>query len=263
MSSAIESFMPLDSYVHQWDPRTKFIGLVLLIFTFATVTKLELIPLMLGITLSLYKLSRLPISFWLRRLRYPGLFLVAITVFLPFLSGDQILWQLGPMVVRQEGSLAALLIASRFLCILTLSLVLLGTTPFLTLVKVMRLLRLPAVLTDMLLLTYRYLAEISLDLRKMQQAMQLRGFNHQAGSTVLLPTQYLSKGRHLGRLASLVGTLLIRSYERSERVYQAMRLRGYSWSTSLAWSDPPNPWSWGGMAIMISLAIGLMTAQIL
>lgn len=53
-------------------------------------------------------------------------------------------------------------------------------------------------------------------LEKMQTAMKLRGFRLKK-----------FKARNLNTIASLIGTLLIRSYDRSVLVYQAMILRGY------------------------------------
>jgi cobalt/nickel transport system permease protein len=68
----------------------------------------------------------------------------------------------------------------------------------------------------MTLLTYRYLEELADILTNMQRAMQLRGFQ----------SRRLHR-RSFKILSQLVATLLIRSYEQSKRVYQAMLLRGY------------------------------------
>jgi cobalt/nickel transport system permease protein len=71
-------------------------------------------------------------------------------------------------------------------------------------------------LADMTLLAYRYLYEIGDDLETMRTAMGLRGFQ-----------AHRLSGRALGALAALAGSVLVRSYEQSERVYKAMVLRGY------------------------------------
>ena len=107
-------------------------------------------------------------------------------------------------------------IVTRFLCILTVGLVLFGTTPFLTTIKSMRALGLPAILADMAFLFFRYLFEISDDLRRMEMAMRLRGLRVRRFSLHALRT-----------LAWLGGSILVRSYERADRVYKAMILRGY------------------------------------
>jgi cobalt/nickel transport system ATP-binding protein len=221
----LEHYTHLNSPLHRWEPRAKLIGLMILMFAFACVQDLRLLPAMVAVTSLLFWFSQLPLAFLLSRFRYAGFFLLAMILLLPFLSGDQVIWQWGSLAIYQEGSLAALLISGRFFCIFTLSLLLLGTTPFLTTIKAMRSLGLPVILSDMTLLAYRYLHEIGDDLQRMQQAMRLRAFQTQPRSRVEWRTVWTD----LNRLASLAGTLLIRSYEQSERVYKAMRLRGYGW----------------------------------
>jgi len=54
-----------------------------------------------------------------------------------------------------------------------------------------------------------------------------------------------------------VGTLLVRSYERSERVYQALRLRGYGRAPLLPEEMARDPWSWAatGLAVAVGLVL--------
>ncbi|MGB3128425.1 MAG: CbiQ family ECF transporter T component, partial [Dehalococcoidia bacterium] len=120
-----------------------------LIFAFSFVQDLRMLPAMVLVTALVYGISRLPVSFMLSRLRYPSFFLLAVVVLLPFLSGQTVVASIGPLDLRQEGLVAVLLIATRFLCILTVGLVMFGTASFLTTLKAMRSLGLPAILTDM------------------------------------------------------------------------------------------------------------------
>jgi len=216
MTHGLDAYAYLKSPIHRWEPRCKLIALLALIFAFAFVQQLILLPAMVLVTLSYYAISRLPGAFLLKRLRYPGFFLAAIAVLLPFNVGNIVIWQLGFLSLRQEGLLALILIVTRFLCILTVGLILFGTAPFLTSIKAMRSLGLPSVLADMMLLSYRYIEQFGEDLARMQTAMRLRGFR----------ANKLSR-RNLTVLASLAGSLLVRSYEQSQQVYQAMILRGY------------------------------------
>ncbi len=213
---AIDEYSNLDSPLHRWDPRCKLIGLMVLIFAFSFVKDLRMLLAMVVVTATIYILSGLPVSFMLQRIRYPSLFLLAIVLILPFISGQTIIMSIGPLDMRQEGLFAVLLIAIRFLSILTIGLVLFGTAPFLTSIKAMRALGLPAILADMVLLSFRYLHEIGSDLQKMQISMKLRGFHRHRFSL-----------RSLHIPAWLSGSILVRSYERSEWVYKAMILRGY------------------------------------
>ena len=136
---------------------------------------------------------------------------------LPWVAGETVIWQWSFLALHLEGLQTATVIAGRFLAILITGFVLLGTTPFLDLLAALRSLGLSPLLTDMTLLTYRYLFNIATQLATMRQAMRLRGHG--------LRRQTLQ--RQWGWLVALFGSLLLRSYERSQRVYQAMRLRGY------------------------------------
>jgi len=250
MKTGLDHYVDLQSWLHQWEPRCKLIGLTALIFAFAGVKNWRLIPYMVGITLALYALSQLPLKFWLTQIRYPGLFLLGMAALLPFLAGETVLWSLGGISLRQEGLLALVLISARFLSIITVVLILLGSTPFLTLVHTLRALGVPALLTDMLLLVYRYLFETGESLTQMERGMKLRGFSPRL------------EGKSLQRLASLTGTLFVRSYERSERVYQAMRTRGYGAAQRRA-NCPPSPGSVFGLVLSLSTALGFAVAGVI
>lgn len=264
----------LDSWVHRWDARFKIIGLVGLMMAFATVKSLWLLPSMILIVGLLYRFASLPFSFLKERLRYPGLFLVGIVLFIPWLSGHTPIWQWGPIILWKEGLLASLLISVRFLCSVTIGFIVLGTTPFLTLVKAMRSLGVPVILTDMMLLSYRYLFEILANLDRMRRAMSLRGFcakpsfHPKTPSTSREVGAQRSLGNQITILATLAGTLFIRSYEQAERVYHAMRLRGYGYRTHPAPSNSafifstgrpsaehPSAYLWDTIALMLALGL--------
>ncbi|MDE5069944.1 MAG: cobalt ECF transporter T component CbiQ [Trichodesmium sp. St16_bin4-tuft] len=216
MKFALDEYANLNSPIHRWDVRYKLIGLISLMFAFATVNSWYLIPLMLFLSIILYGISRLPLSFLANRLRYPGFFLLGVIFLLPFLSGQTIVWQLGFLTIRQEGCLAVILIVSRFFAIMTTCLVLFGTSSFLTTLKGMSNLGISPIITDMLMLSYRYLFELSNQLKMMLNATKLRGFKKSKISW-----------RNLSVYAALTSSIIVRSYQQAERVYKAMLLRGY------------------------------------
>ncbi|MGH3089107.1 MAG: cobalt ECF transporter T component CbiQ [Rubrobacteraceae bacterium] len=213
MRLALDKHADLDSPVHRWDPRFKIVGLFALAFSFALVEDLILLPAMLAISAGLCLLSRLPIKFVRSRLRYPGVFVLFLAVMLPLFSGETALFGVGPVELREEGTLAFALILCRFVSIVLVGLVIFGTATMHTNVEAMRALELPAILADMTLFSYRYLDELGDTLTKMRRATKLRGFEGGRKTPEIL--------------SSLVGSLLVRSHERSGRVYHAMVLRGY------------------------------------
>ncbi|MEM9804225.1 MAG: cobalt ECF transporter T component CbiQ [Cyanobacteria bacterium P01_D01_bin.56] len=246
MRLTLDTYANLQSPLHRWWPRSKVVGLGLLMVGFVSVQQVQLVPVCLVVTAILYGISGLPWRYLRSRLRYPGLFLLGVVIALPLLSGSTVLWQWGPMALRQEGLLAMGLITGRFLSIVTLGMILLGTTSLMTLVEVLVSLGLPPLMAEMTLLAYRYLFDIAEQLDHMQQAMRLRGF--------------LPRGNYRSwqKLAAVTGTLLVRSYEQSERIYKAMRLRGYgrhSCSSQLS--------GWGGTADVAAIGICASIAIVL
>lgn len=216
MTFALDEYAGLDSPLHRWDQRMKLVGMMALIFAYSYVREPRVLAAMFAVTAVLHVLSRLPLSYTLRRMEYPGIFLLAVLLILPFASGHTVVATIGALELKREGLLAVALIASRFICILTTGFILFGTAPFLTTVRAMRSLGLPSLMADMVMLTFRYLHEIGSDLQRMQTAMRLRGFKTGGFGVRRLPT-----------FAWLGGSVLVRSYERSESVYRAMLLRGY------------------------------------
>lgn len=202
------------SLLGRWESRLKVPGLLLLVFCFAFVRDLSLLPLLLSAAALIYAASGLPLKHLTARMRLPGFFLLAMALILPFWSGQTVLWQLGPLALRQEGLLSLLLIVVKFFAILTVVIALFGTTSLPKLTVALRSLGVPWLITDLLLFTYRYLYQFASELRRMRTAARLRGF---AGSSLSA----------LKPLAYIAGTMLVRSHEQSERVFQAMVLRGY------------------------------------
>jgi cobalt/nickel transport system permease protein len=258
--ASLDAYVHGSSIVHHWRPALKLVSLLMLMFAFATVHHLVLVLPMVGVMALLYGLSGLPLAFLRQRLSYPGLFILAVVVLLPLTAGDTILWQWGWITLRKEGIEAMVLVVCRFVSILTIGFILLGTTPFLTIIQTMRSLGLPVILADMTLLAYRYLYEIADTLFTMQQAMRLRGFGYGKQRWFRLNL------RMVQQLATLTGSLLIRSYEQSERVYKAMRLRGYGYGVQPTIMGNPNQRrdvrSWGLTAVVIAIAAGFVIAEI-
>ncbi len=247
-----EVYVPGHSPVHRWAVRPKLISLLALMFAIALIQHLTLLPWVMLTVLGLYALAQLPPSYLLKRLPYPGLFIVAMVSLLPWVSGTTILWQGLGLALRLEGLQSATLIAGRFLAIILTGFVLLGTTPFLEILKALRRLGMPALMTDMTLLTYRYLFDIASQLETMQQAMKLRGHGALRQSV----------RRQWGWGVALFGSLLLRSYERSQRVYKAMHLRGYGQplpsetrlATPFLPPSPLTPWLTGGtLGVVLAL----------
>jgi len=256
----LETYVQGRSPIHRWPPRQKLVSLGALMFAFAMVQQPGLILPMVAVTVVLYGLSELPLSFLGQRLSYPGLFILAVVILLPFTTGETVLGQWGLIRLRREGLETMALIVGRFLSILSLGFIVFGTTPFLTLVQSMGRLGLPPLMADMALLTYRYLAEIGETLATMHQAMKLRGLGQRSGSG------WSGRWQALEHFALLVGNLLLRSYEQSERVYKAMRLRGYGQGLTAGQNTMTLTATRDGLGLtvaVLAIAVGFVVAEVM
>ena len=92
---------------------------------------------------------------------------------------------------------------------------LIATAPIVTLGQALRRLRLPDKLCHLLLFTYRYIYVFEQEYRRLVLAMKIRGFR---------PRTNLHTYRSYAYLAAM---LLVRSFDRAERVFAAMRCRGF------------------------------------
>ena len=98
-------------------------------------------------------------------------------------------------------------------------------------------LRVPRLITAIAGFMVRYLDVVLGEMHRMRIAMLSRGYD----------PRWIWQGR---ALATSSGALFIRSYERGERVFQAMVARGYEGQMPVLGSEPTRPGSWvRGLAI--------------
>ncbi|MEF2229878.1 MAG: cobalt ECF transporter T component CbiQ, partial [Pseudodesulfovibrio sp.] len=160
-------------------------------------------------------LARLPLSRVLARMAVVNVFILFLWLFIPFsMPGDPVL-ALGPITATREGVRLALLLTVKSNAILLALTALLATIAVQDLGPALQRLRVPEKLCHILLFTYRYVFVIHREYLTMRQAMQARGFKPRTD-------------RHTYRsYAWLLGMLLVRSWDRAERVHAAMRCRGF------------------------------------
>jgi cobalt/nickel transport system permease protein len=99
-----------------------------------------------------------------------------------------------------------------FLCV-TAALILVAVSPFSQLANQLRRLRVPDIFVTLFEMIYRYIGVLLDEASTMFTAYMLRSTEH--------------KGLQMRHMGSFVGQLLIRSFDRAERVYNAMKCRGY------------------------------------
>ena len=211
----VEQFSDGDSLLHRIDPRVK----ICLAFPYAFVIALsERMTVALGalaIGFTLVILARLDVRELLKNLRMLLVFILVLWTLLPLTVTGTTLYSLGPVTVYAEGITRALSITLKSLSIVLIVVSLLGTSTVSALVHAVSHFRVPSKLVYLTFLSYRYLYVLRSEYAKLLDAMRIRGFR---------PRTNIHTYRTIGYL---IGMLLIRSYERAERIYQAMLCRGF------------------------------------
>jgi cobalt/nickel transport system permease protein len=160
--------------------------------------------------------SRMPLGWYLGRLATLGVVLLVFVLLLPFvLSDGGPSLELGGVEISLYGLRVALVLCLKALTIVTLMLVLLVSAPLDATLKAAHDLHFPGLLIQIAALTYRYLFLLADELARLLVALRVRGYRLRA---------HRRRFRMIGHVA---GTVLVRGYERAERVGQAMRCRGF------------------------------------
>jgi len=210
-----QSLKHADSVVDQLDARVR----VLCVVAFALLVVLSpsfsvaIVALVLG--LSAVYVAKLNIKRTLRRVIAMDLFMVFLIVILPFTTPGEAIFSVAGVSASWEGLRHALLIAAKANAVVLSLLALVGTMSASQFGHALSRLRVPDKLVHLLLFTVRYLDVIGQEYKRMRRAMQARAFVMQAN-------------RHTWRsIGYMIGMLLVRALERSERVMNAMKCRGY------------------------------------
>jgi cobalt/nickel transport system permease protein len=211
-----EQFTIGDSFIHSLDPRVKmFVAVLFSVVVAVSSNFLALLPA-LAVSLFLMILGKLSIRKVLYRLLLVNGLILFLWFLLPFTYKGETLFNIGPFVGTTEGVLYASQITVKCNAILLAMIALLSTTPIFTLGHAMSQLYFPDKIIHLFLFTYRYIHVISQEYYRLVNAMRIRGF---------IPRTNVHTYRSY---AYLVGMLLVRSYDRAERIHKAMLCRGFN-----------------------------------
>jgi cobalt/nickel transport system permease protein len=211
-----EPFSTGNSIIHGLDPRVKVIVVALFSVVVATSSRfLALLPA-LAISLFLVIIAKLPIKKVFYRLLLVNGLILFLWFVLPFTYKGQELFTIGPFIATKEGILLAGQITVKSNSILLSMIALLSTTQIFSLGHAMGQLHVPDKITHLFLFTFRYIHVIYKEYHKLINAMKVRGF---------VPRTNMHTYKSY---AFLVGMLLVRSYDRAERIHKAMLCRGFN-----------------------------------
>lgn len=202
-----------DTPIHRLDPRAKVITTLVFLVCVVSFGKYEvlamlpfaLFPVVLAVR------ADLPLGFLMRKLVAVAPFAVLVGVFNPLLDREIITYVGGVGVAGGWVSYASILM--RFFLTTIAALVLIAATSFSGVCVGLGRLGVPDVLVTQLLFLYRYIFVLGEETMHMARARALRSFGR--------------RGMGIGVYAQILGHLLLRTYARALRIYQAMLSRGF------------------------------------
>jgi cobalt/nickel transport system permease protein len=208
-------FLRARTWIHDLDPRIRLALGVLVGAQIAVSSHPAVAWAGLGLGGVLALTARLPARPLCHRLLGLNLFLVFMLLFVPPAVPGHAVFTLGGLAWSGEGLVLAGLIMVKSNAILLIVSCLVSTIDHVTLGHALAHLRVPTRLAHLFLFTVRHAEGMHEEYQRVHRALRARAFRARLD-------------RHTTRsLAGLVGLLLVRSLDRSDRTLAAMRCRGY------------------------------------
>jgi cobalt/nickel transport system permease protein len=202
-----------DTGLHRLDPRAKVLVTALFVVLVISHDRYDisaLFPFFI-FPAALIAAGNLPAGYIVRKILLLCPFVMVVGMFNPLMD-RQIMVQLGPVGIS-GGWLSFVSIVLRSFLTVGSAFVLLALTGFPGLCRALEQLGMPRPFAVQLLFLYRYIFVLTEEAGRAARARQLRSCGR--------------KGQGIGSFATLVGHLLLRTWQRAERVHIAMLSRGF------------------------------------
>lgn len=216
---------PVDSSIHELDPRIKIIITFIFIISLFIINEFSsylIVIAFLGIAINL---SKVPIKFVIKGLK-PILIIIAITFVINLLmTPGEVLYQIGPVDITREGIRQAGFMGLRLiLLIMGTSLLTLTTSPILltdgieSLLNPFKKIGLPAhELAMMMTIALRFIPTLLEETEKIMKAQKARGADFESGNII----------NRAKNLVPLLVPLFVSAFRRADELAMAMEARCY------------------------------------
>ncbi len=237
-------YRPGDSPVHRLPAECKLVAVVSFVLVVVTTPREQFwafaayAALLAGVAV----VARVPPGFLARRMLIEVPF-VAFAVALPFVSAGPQTQVLG-LTVSASGLMGAFNILVKGTLGVASSVLLAATTEVHEVLRGLENLRLPWVFVTIASFFIRYVTVVTDDMARMRVARESRCFEARSA-------------RQLKVMASVAGSLFIRTYERGERVYLAMVSRGYTGGMPRLAESRPGRLHWAAAAALPAAALAV------
>ena len=219
-------YIPGDSIIHRMDPRSKLLAMFLLIVISFWANNLITNLLLFVVTGIFISLSGVPLSFFIKGLRSMFFLIAFTTIFqLFFITGGQVLWEIGFIKITSHGIEQAGIIFCRFVLIIFFSTLLTLTTMPLSLATAVESLLSPLKrfkvpvheIGLMLSMSLRFVPTLMDDTIRIMNAQKARGVDFGEGSII----------QKVKAMIPILIPLFATSLKRADSLATAMEARGY------------------------------------
>lgn len=211
-----EAFVQGSSLVHQLDPMVRMISACILSVSAALCENLYLVAACLVPGMVLLISAKLDLKAVINRFKPVFIFLAALWIVLPLTFDKTDYLMFFNFQLSKTGILMSAKISIKAVAILLIFTTLISTMTISTLGHTLHRLYVPDKMVFLLLMAYRYIGVIENEYKRLLRAAKLRGFR---------PGTNLHSYR---TYAYMAGMLFVRASIRANRVYQAMRCRGFN-----------------------------------
>jgi cobalt/nickel transport system permease protein len=192
--------------------------------------------------LTMLLVSRVTLWVLCKRVAVEAAFVGVVLVGTLFRTGGDVVWQWGWIQITTTGLIVLGSVSFKALLSLLLLNMLTLTTSVPMLLQALAVLRTPPLLIAILASMYRYLGVLIEEFGAMRRAAISR--NLMGGSR----WQRLVVG-------NMIGSLFIRTYERGDRIHQAMLSRGYQGVPTVGDAIKPKPYDIGALTLALGIAL--------
>lgn len=211
---SIESLAAGNTCIHRLHPTVKILSALFFLAAVLSLGRYEFMRLTPYVfyPVVLMAAAEIPYPVMLRRFALALPFCLLAGASNLFFDAETAFFVGGVPVSRGVLSLSVIILRA-YLCV-TAVLILAAVTPFTELAAALRRMRVPEIQVRIFEVTYRYLGTLFGEAASMSAAYSLRSGG--------------KRGLEIRHMGSFIGQLLLRSLDRAERVYNAMKCRGYT-----------------------------------
>ena len=221
----LEEYTEGHSALHKLDARVKLACAITAIFCIVFLTQWYMPLVFFAICFGLVLYSRASLSVYVKRLFIPISLIAFIGVIMPFTYGSTIIARvpLLTMPIYSQGIYFGVLVFTRCISAVSVLNLLILVTPITTVMDSLAWFHVPSVIIDTMVLMFRYIGLLSEESTRMYRAQASRCGHSKSVS-------YFKKIANFG---SIAGSLLVRAFDRSVKVGNAMVSRCYTGKYSL------------------------------